>query len=351
MDVVRCTLSSLAIRNLGSSSIDFRTPRVSVLSSSRLQCSKAAGGGRQPRWRWRWLDAGVKPGRARAAATESTFGEMDGIGRGSMPIDGRRFPFLSRAGQNVMTNVCSILEQELGPFLKSSTTPSDVRYFKNEQGNAEGSVFLRAGNDSKVDFTLESWLHATLPFGTLDIATLVVMLGPETDSPHFLFEFIQSGPSLVVVLDHLPRKDLVMEAEYQKRFYEDPDLDKIRQLFETAPESKPYISSVLFIRSVVSPTAVLYKLSSSTQVDGGGLEEQIENVVYPGSEKMVKEWVESFRTRGLPVTNVDDMVKRDNQIKTLGIEVDLSVNLPRLFGQEISDRIVHAFRTSGCSKT
>lgn len=210
---------------------------------------------------------------------------------------------------------------------------------------------LSACNSLQVDFTLESWLHATLPFGTLDIATLVVMLGPETDSPHFLFEFIQSGPSLVVVLDHLPRKDLVMEAEYQKRFYEDPDLDKIRQLFETAPESKPYISSVLFIRSVVSPTAVLYKLSSSTQVDGGGLEEQIENVVYPGSEKMVKEWVESFRTRGLPVTNVDDMVKRDNQIKTLGIEVDLSVNLPRLFGQEISDRIVHAFRTSGCSKT
>ncbi|KAG6553808.1 hypothetical protein Mapa_004725 [Marchantia paleacea] len=342
MDVVRCTLSSLAIRNLGSSPIDLQTPRVSF-SSNRLQCSKAAGG-RQSQC----LVAGVKAGRTRAAATESTFGE---IGRGSMQIDGRRFPFLSGAGQKVLTNVCSILEKELGPFLKSSITPSDVRYFKSEQGNAEGSVFLRAGKDSKVDFTLESWLHATLPFGTLDIATLVVMLGPETDSPHFLFEFIQSGPSLVVVLDHLPRKDLVMESEYQKRFYEDPDLDKIRQLFDTAPDSKPYISSVLFIRSVVSPTAVLYKLSASTQVDGGGLEEQIENVVYPGSEKMVKEWVESFRTRGLPVTNADDMVKRDNQIKTLGIEVDLSVNLPRLFGQEISDRIVHAFRTSGCSKT
>ncbi|KAL2653485.1 hypothetical protein R1flu_021613 [Riccia fluitans] len=266
---------------------------------------------------------------------------------GGVAENGNRFPFLTNAGQKVMTNVSSILEKELCPLLEESNTPDDVKYFKSKDGNAEGSVVMLAGKESsKVDFVLESWLHATLPFGTLDIATFVVMLGPETDSPHFLFEFIQSGPSLVVVLDHLPRKDLVLDTDYQQRFYESTGLDDIRKRFEEAPNSKPYVSPILFVRSVVSPTAVLYKLNAGMQVDGG-LEEQIETVVYPGSQKMIEVWIESFLTRGSTVSNLDETQKRDNQIKTFGIEVDLSANLPRLFGKSIADRIIEAFRTGG----
>ncbi|KAL3685353.1 hypothetical protein R1sor_003375 [Riccia sorocarpa] len=267
---------------------------------------------------------------------------------GRVAEEGTPFPFLSNAGRKVMTNVSTILEKELSPLLQHSKIPDDVRHFKSEDGTAEGSVVIRAGKDSsQIDFVLESWLHATLPFGTLDIATFAVMLGPETDSPHFLFEFIQSGPSLVVVLDHLPRKDLVLDTDYRQRFYEAPGLDEIRKRFEEAPNSKPYISSVLFIRSVVSPTAVLYKLNAGTQVDGGGLEEQIETVVYPGSQKMIEAWIESFLTRGSSVSNVEDTLRRDKKIKTFAIEVDLAANLPRLFGQSIADRIVEAFRTEG----
>ncbi|KAL3675949.1 hypothetical protein R1sor_025897 [Riccia sorocarpa] len=303
---------------------------------------------------------------------------------------GTRFPFLSNAGRKVMTNVSAIVENELCPLLQDTKTPDDVRYFKSEDGNAEGSTVIRAGKDSfqaehelvkliawtvvteevtlveclklcsllaerwdvscgvlQIDFVLESWLHAKLPSGTLDIATIVVMLGPETDSPHFLFEFIQSGPSLVVVLDHVPRKDLVLDTDYQQRFYEAPGLDEIRKLFEEAPNSKPYISPTLFVRSIVSPTAVLYKLNAGTQVDGGGLEEQIETVVYSGSQKMTEAWIESFLTRGSSGCNLEDTLKRDNKIKTFGFEVDLSANLPRLFGKNIADRVVEAFRTGG----
>ncbi|KAL3685362.1 hypothetical protein R1sor_003384 [Riccia sorocarpa] len=267
---------------------------------------------------------------------------------GKAAESGTRFPFLSNAGRKVMTNVSAIVENELCPLLQDTKTPDDVRYYKSEDGNAQGSIVIRAGKDSsKIDFVLESWLHATLPSGALDIAMFVVMLGPETDAPHFLFEFIESGSSLVVFLDHLPRKDLVLDTDYQQRFYEAPGLDEIRKLFEEAPNSKPYISPALFVRSILSPTAVLYKLSAGTQVDGGGLEEQIETVVYPGSQKMTEAWIESFLTRGSSGCNVEDTLKRDNQIKTFGFEVDLSANLPRLFGQNIADRVVEAFKTGG----
>lgn len=191
---------------------------------------------------------------------------------------------------------------------------------------------------------LESWLHASLPFGTLDIGTVVIMLGRESDSPHFLFEFILSGPVLVVVLDHLPRKDLVLDAAYLKRFYEDTELDRVRQIFEKGPASKPYVSPVLFVRSVVSPTAAVFSLSDNSEVAGGLLEEQIANVVHPGATQALQVWLDSFLTRGLPVQNPGEMLKRDNQIKEKGVEVDLSANLPRLFGQDITNRIVAAFR-------
>ncbi|CAM6088850.1 unnamed protein product [Calypogeia fissa] len=257
---------------------------------------------------------------------------------------GTLFPYFPDSAQKLLTELAETLDKELGPFLHASQTPSDVRYFKSVEGNAEGSIILRAGKDSKVDYTLESWLHATLPFGTLDIGTVVIMLGTELDSPHFLFEFILSGPVLVVVLDHLPRKDLVLDSAYLKRFYEDTELDKVRQIFEKAPDAKPYVSPVLFVRTVVSPTAAVFKISNNTEVPGGLLDEQIANVVHPGVTQALQVWLDSLKSRGLPVENKDEMRKRDNQIKDKGVEVDLSANLPRLFGQDITSKIVAAFR-------
>lgn len=114
----------------------------------------------------------------------------------------------------------------------------------------------------QIDFVLGSWLNCTLPFGTLNIATLIAMLGAEADSPHLLCEFIQSGPeSLVLVLDLLPRKDLVLEPEYLARFYETSKLESVRQTFEKHPQTQPYLTTAMYVRSVVSPTALLYKVS------------------------------------------------------------------------------------------
>ena len=197
----------------------------------------------------------------------------------------------------------------------------------------------------QIDFVLGSWLNCNLPFGALNIATLIAMLGPEADSPHLLFEFIQSGPnSLVLVLDLLPRKDLVLDSDYLARFYEKSELETIRQTFEKHPQTQPYLTSALYVRSVVSPTALLYKVTG----DGveGGLDAVVDELVYPAATQVFQIWLNAYKNLGhaMDSATIAYMKNRDEQIKTKGVEVDLSANMPRLFGQEIADRVVAAFR-------
>ncbi|KAG0564785.1 hypothetical protein KC19_8G140000 [Ceratodon purpureus] len=254
------------------------------------------------------------------------------------------FPKLSPAGKQLMETVAETMNRELGDMILPSQTASDVRSFQG--GNGAGSVTLRAGREgSKIDFVLGSWLNCALPFGELNIATLIAMLGPEADSPHLLFEFIQSGPgSLVLVLDLLPRKDLVLEPEYLARYYENSPLETIRQSFEKHPQAQPYLTSALYVRSVVSPTAVLYKVSGEGVE--GGLDGVIAELVQPAALKVVETWLDCYKNVGedLHGDAVAAMKKRDELIKSMGVEVDLSANMPRLFGQEIADRVVEAFR-------
>jgi len=252
------------------------------------------------------------------------------------------FPKLSPAGKKVMDTVANLMDQGIGEALRPSQTAEDVRSFKG--ANGEGSVTIRAGQEgSKIDFVLGSWLNCALPFGELNIATLIAMLGPEADSPHLLFEFIQSGSdALVLVLDLLPRKDLVLDPEYLARFYENSKLESIRQTFEAHPNAQPYLSSALYVRSVVSPTALLYKVSGGD----GGLDAVIGELVQPAATSLFQTWLEGYKTVGQAMDSdaMAYMKKRDELIKAKGVEVDLSSNMPRLFGQEVADRVVAAFR-------
>ncbi|KAG6541177.1 hypothetical protein Mapa_017411 [Marchantia paleacea] len=262
------------------------------------------------------------------------------------------FPCFSRAGQMLMEDMAQTVEMELGELLYASRTPSNVTRFISPKGNAEGSLVLRAGRSrSKVEFVMGSWLRYDLPFGTLKVATLFVMASAESDAPHFLFEFIENGSSsLVILLDLLPRKDVVLEPEYLKRFYEKSELESIRQTIERAPQSQTYNCTSLYVRSVVSPTAILTKIHDwlpSGQRGEAALASAVENVVLPTAKKVFGTWLDAFRNGGKEIMDDIDrrtMAKRDAQIKRHGIEVDLSANLPRLFGQRITDRVIAAYR-------
>lgn len=183
------------------------------------------------------------------------------------------------------------------------------------------------------------------------MATLFVMVSPETDAPHFLFEFVENGStSLVILADLVPRKDVVLDPEYLRRFYERRDLETVRKSIEKAPQSEAYCCSSLYVRSVVSPTAILCKIhdrAPSGQRGEEALGAPMKDIVLPTVRKVFTAWTDAFRNGGKEIMDDIDrriMAKRDAQIKRHGIEVDLSSNLPKLFGQRITDRVVAAFR-------
>eukprot|EP00250_Pteridium_aquilinum_P006369 c16312_g1_i1 orf=65-1108(+) len=284
----------------------------------------------------------------RSSSLSSSFRSAAGA---AMDMEGEQwvsFPFLSTSGKRLMEEIAEIIDSELARSLNASHTPSDVRHFRNTQGNGEGSVTLRSGKPgSPIDFVLGSWLHCILPFGALNIATLIGMSNLETDAPHLLFEFIQTGAnSLVLVLDLLPRKDLVLDTEYLTRFYEGTTLESIKQELQKASGAQRYEPPTLYIRCLTSPTCIMYKFEGTSELGEGSLDQIIESAVSPAAKSVVKVWLEGVLKLGRKVPDADAqlLLGRDTMIKTKGVEVDLSSNMPRLFGQEIADRVVQAFR-------
>ena len=197
----------------------------------------------------------------------------------------------------------------------------------------------------QIDFILGSWIHCQLPNGgALNITSLSTYLNSSTDSPNFLMELIRSSPtSLVLILDLPPRKDLVLNPDYLQKFYEDTKLEAQRQLLEKLPEVKPYFSSSLYIRSLVSPTAITVRIESET---GERLEEIIKDHVDPVAKQVLQVWLDKCANekREVDETERDYLHKRDTLVKTKTIEIDLASSLPRLFGPETAERVMAAVR-------
>lgn len=253
------------------------------------------------------------------------------------------FPYVSTPHKDVMVDLVSTLENRLDSFLNPCTLPLDVQSYQNETGTAHAAIHLRSGlHSSLIDFVLGSWLHCELPSGgALNITSLSAYLNSSTDAPNLLVELIQSSPtSMVLILDLPPRKDLVLHPDYLKTFYEDTQLDQHRQHLEKLSEVRPYFSSSLYIRSVVSPTAILVRIETER------LEEVIQTHVSPIAKEVLKTWLDvcAFGERAVGETEKAYLKKRDEMSKSKTIEIDLGSNLPRLFGQKTANRVLEALR-------
>lgn len=72
--------------------------------------------------------------------------------------------------------------------------------------------------------------------GTIDFATLTILMGPATDAPHLLLEFsISGGTKVTTVMDLLPRKDLASDVEYLNRVYGDTPLTTLHNQVILSP--------------------------------------------------------------------------------------------------------------------
>lgn len=247
-----------------------------------------------------------------------------------------------------MVDLVSTVEDRLDSQLRPCTLPPDVQYYENQSGTAHASLHIRSGHKpSKVDFMLGSWIHSELPTGgALNITSLSAYLNSSTDAPNFLLELIQSSPtSLILILDLPPRKELVLYPDYLRTFYEDTQLDRHRQNLEKIPEVRPYVSSSLYIRSQVSPTAIMARIE--TEASGQErMEEVIREYISPIAKEMLGMWLDQCVSGQREVAEADRayLERRDGLIKSKTLEVDLGSSFPRLFGPQISDRVLGTLR-------
>ncbi|KAL8143290.1 hypothetical protein V2J09_016322 [Rumex salicifolius] len=258
------------------------------------------------------------------------------------------FPYASPPVRSLMVDLVSTVETRLSPHLLPCTLPPDVQRYQNPSGSAVASLLVRSGTPSSpVDFMLGSWLHCKLPTGNaLNITSLSCYLNNLVDTPHFLMEIIQSSPtSMVFILDLVPRRDLVLHPKYLQSLYEETQLEKQRQLLYTYPEVQPYFSSSLYVRSAVSPTSILVRIEAKDEDGGDGsrLDEIVEGGIGPVAKQVLAVWLDCFAEGKRRVMDDEDgkrLKERDQAFKRKTIEIDLTSNLPRMFGKETADRVL-----------
>ncbi|CAM8986645.1 hypothetical protein QQ045_008951 [Rhodiola kirilowii] len=278
----------------------------------------------------------------RAAATMAS--ELHSQGRSRF----LEFPHASTAVRSLMVELVSMVEDQLGSQLQPCSLPEDVQFYQNETGRSQASLHIRScSHPSQVDFILGSWLHFGLPTGgKLDITSLTTYLKSTTDAPIFLMEIIQSNPtSMLLILDLPPRKDLVLHPEYLQTFYEDTKLDVQRQLLSELPEVSPFVLSSLYVRSLVSPTAILVNVQAG---EGGQerLDEIVADYIHPVAVEVLRVWIDGCALVGRELGDEERSVveRRDGLVKKKSIEMDLETSLPMFFEKETADRVLAAIK-------
>ncbi|PAN47427.1 hypothetical protein PAHAL_9G289900 [Panicum hallii] len=248
------------------------------------------------------------------------------------------------AHREVMLALARKAEARLGGRLLPSEVPGDVTWFGEDGGAALGSVDVRRGAPgSSIDLMLEAWFHRTLPTGSaVDITSLIVFLNGTTDAPHFLMELIQGGPSsLVVLLDLFPRRDLPLHPDYIDRYYGATGIDSHRQSIARIPQVRPYVSPSLLVRSLWSPTAVVVDVQC-----GEGNESVLEEIVLgqlaSSAMAVLDVWLEHCAGSlvEMDAAERESLVARDKMISTTSVKLNFSANLPKMFENDVADRVV-----------
>ncbi|CAN1814640.1 Red chlorophyll catabolite reductase, chloroplastic [Linum perenne] len=287
-----------------------------------------------------------KPPTTKATVVRSSLSPQMSSDEGRLRHEFMEFPFVSQPHRDAMVDLVSTVEDRLGSdHLLPSSLPPDVQYCCNDSGSAHASLHIRPGTDSSpVDFILGSWLHCKLPTGSsLNITSLSAYLNTTTDAPNLLLELIQTTPtSLIFILDLPPRKDPVFHPNYLHEFYEATKLDSHREKLHNLPEVKPYFSSSLYLRSVLSPTAIIVRIEAE---EAGRIDEIVVENVHPLAKEVVGVWLEKCvfgEKKEMGVEEVELLKKRDGLVKGKTIEIDLGSNFPRLFGDEVAERLLGA---------
>jgi red chlorophyll catabolite reductase len=155
-------------------------------------------------------------------------------------------------------------------------------------------------------------------------------------------ELIQGGPSsLVVLLDLFPRRDLPLHPDYIDRYYGATGIDSHRQSIARIPQVRPYVSPSLLVRSLWSPTAVVVDVQC-----GEGNESVLEEIVLgqlaSSAMAVLDVWLEHCAGSlvEMDAAERESLVARDKMISTTSVKLNFSANLPKMFENDVADRVV-----------
>ncbi|XP_037455961.1 red chlorophyll catabolite reductase-like isoform X2 [Triticum dicoccoides] len=231
----------------------------------------------------------------------------------------------------------------------AATLPAISRLRRGVAGRRSSSTVRARMPLVQQEATMPSLAHREVARALAAEAAAAVPLLPSAVPAH-VADFQNGAGTAVGMLDvrrgaPASSKDLALHPEYIHKYYEHTHLDKQREKIEELPQTRPYRSPSLFVRSACSPTAV------SVTIDcGQGGEGTLEEIVCGHLASTVKEvlrtWLHSCAcdTSKIEEAEREIMIKRDQVVRLKSIEVDLTANLPRMFGPDVSGHIIAEIR-------
>lgn len=111
---------------------------------------------------------------------------------------------------------------------------------------------------------------------------------------------------------------------------------------KASPSMTPYEAPTEYVRALLSPCALNFSAAAEPGADGSALL----GAFQPLADQVAGTWVKCVQGIGEQLSQADfaSMEARDRKLFEFGIEADLVRNLPRIYGDSITERVVQAIR-------
>jgi hypothetical protein len=212
------------------------------------------------------------------------------------------------------------------PDLQVQASCAGLEYWSTEDNSFEGSMQTYTGPG--VDHMAHSWI-GNRKASILDM-NLQVWLDQSIDVPHLVFVF-GTIPDIFYYSDLVPRRDLMVDADYLQKYYaqEDPDFLKMRGDTHFTWS----VSHGTYMRAFNSPVAHSYTAERT--------KETVE-ILRGAVTKRVERWLSWLdNATEVPAEERLAMMDRDHRIRTYGYILDpMNVISRKAIGNERVDQML-----------
>lgn len=231
-----------------------------------------------------------------------------------------------RASWEAMWGILSEIKERLLAEFAVERHPSSEGYDYYEAGGFEGSLLTYTG--PQAEWLVHSWI-GNRAASILDM-NITVWLGPQVDAPHLCLVF-GTVPHLFHYSDLIARRDLGVDLDYVRRYYEPENADYLA--FRGDERFTPNVSHGAYMRAIASPVMHSYMTERTP--------ESIE-VLRGYVMKRFDRWLDMVRTAPpVPLEDRAALQARDHRLRELCYTQDpMNVLGERAMGVETAQKMV-----------